>query len=179
MWMVGCSPSNEAPKEPVTTSLDSLNKVAKRYLKVDLDTAEMLTRSILTQAKGANDLSNVADASLTLGTVFKQRGICDSSILLFREALQIGQESNNEFIVGRALTNIGTAYMCVSDYKNALLYSDSAYEILSPQFEFDYMAKAASNAAVAEIQLEQNDEAKTGLEEPFCMPNEQTMSDSW
>lgn len=156
----GCNSEEQSKTPNSLTNLDSLNIVANNYLKVDLDTADQLSRLIFKQAIHDGDFINEAAASLIRGRVFYENGICDSAIWMFRNALHIGQESNDTLLIGKSLSHIGTAYMCSQDFTKSTLYCDSAYRVLSSQFEFESMAKAAVNTAVSYIQLGQYEDAK-------------------
>ena len=158
--MIGCSPKVNTETEAQLVQLDSLNKKAREYLKIDLDTAEMISRTVFNQAVNDSDFVNEASASLILGRYYYEKGICDSSIWMFRNALHIGQELGDSLLIGKGLTNIATSYMCTGDFRTSLIYSDSAYKVFSPHFKFEYMAKAASNAAISHIQMDQYEEAK-------------------
>lgn len=159
-----CSDRQTADSQHITSDLDSLNIAARDYLKVNLDSAEVLSRLTFAHSLNDSDEVNNASASLVLGRVFYEKGVCDSAIWMFRNALHIGQDRNDGLLIGKALSNIGTAYMCTGDFQHSLLYSDSAYKVLSPLFEFEFMAKAATNAAISHIQMEQYDEAKSWFE---------------
>ena len=78
--MIGCSPKVNTETEAQLVQLDSLNKKAREYLKIDLDTAEMISRTVFNQAVNDSDFVNEASASLILGRYYYEKGICDSSI---------------------------------------------------------------------------------------------------
>ena len=157
--IVGCSRQDQEAQPKGLTQLDSINEVAKKYLKVNLDSARILSEAVLTQSIANNDLANQALAQLVLGRVFYENGTCDSSIWMFRNALNIGYDLKDTTLIGKSFSNISTAYMCTGNFETALLYCDSAYNMLESQGEFLYMAKAATNSAICHIQLDQFDNA--------------------
>ncbi|MFT5724783.1 MAG: two-component system NarL family sensor kinase [Bacteroidia bacterium] len=157
---VGCSQPETLQQFDTNSSLDSLNEQAHSYLKIDLDTANLLSHNVLDLATQANDRLNIAKAKMTIGRVNYEKGICDSAILLFRDALKIGNDLNDTFLIAKAYNSIGTAYMCNGDYATAILYSDSAFHIYESILKFDNMGKAATDIAVCYIQLKSYDSAK-------------------
>ena len=155
----GCVQKESKQDKPVLTQLDSLNDVARTFLKVDLDSAKLLSKSVLNQAQLDNDLKSQARAQLVLGRVHYERGTCDSSIWMFRNALNIGYALADTTLIGKAFSSISTAYMCIGNFEKASVYSDSAYNTLGTQNEYELMAKAATNGAICHIQLKQYDKA--------------------
>lgn len=155
----GCVQTESEPGKLVLTHLDSINDVARKYLKVDLDSAKLLSESVLNQAELNNDLRSQARAQLVLGRVYYERGTCDSSIWMFRSALSISYTLKDTTLIGKSFSSISTAYMCTRNFEKARLYCDSAYSMLSTQNEYELMAKAATNCAICHIQLERYDVA--------------------
>ena len=79
---MGCVQKESKQDKPVLTQLDSLNDVARTFLKVDLDSAKLLSEvGLKTKAQLDNDLKSQARAQLVLGRVHYERGTCDSSNL--------------------------------------------------------------------------------------------------
>lgn len=163
LFLVNCKETNPVSPPPSTVYIDSLNTLAKRMLKVDMDSADLMSKTNILIAEEHGTSEQLHKALNIRGRYYYETGVCDSAIYWFREGLSVASKAKDTIGIGRSFNNICTAYMCLGDNKTAIKFADSAYHIFTKRNMPGELAKTASNLAVNYIITEDYETAKKWL----------------
>jgi signal transduction histidine kinase len=113
---------NVVSQKTLTVKADSLLKIAKSYIDIDLDSSIIFTKKAIIQSKFENDSATEAKCYINLGLCNDFSGNYPGAIKNYKIALEKFTAMNDYKGMGIACNVIGIAYYHIADYKQVTHY---------------------------------------------------------
>ncbi|MCK4662580.1 MAG: tetratricopeptide repeat protein [Bacteroidales bacterium] len=106
-----------------------LNKLARNYMNISLDTSMEYANTALELAKKSGNKEQEANALKYIGVAFYYKSNYDIALEYYKEALKKFKELNDEKEIAKTYNNIGNVYINWCNYEKAIEYYNNSLEI--------------------------------------------------
>ncbi|MBN2669523.1 MAG: tetratricopeptide repeat protein [Bacteroidales bacterium] len=97
-----------------------LRNLASRYSKINPDSSEYFFSESIALAQKINDRDQEAQGLRLLGVLYKNQGLQDTALILYKAALDIHLQNNNEIEAAYVYNNIGIVYKNLGRYEKSI-----------------------------------------------------------
>lgn len=113
--------------------LKGIRTMATLFLKLDsTEVAGQYFREVIVLADSLGDTRSMAVGLNSLGVIYNERAVYDSSLICYTQAYELFKELPDTENMGKTLVNTGIVYKNKGDYQNAFSKTLEAIQLLEP-----------------------------------------------